>query len=174
MTPTPPLVERLRAKGSAGWCALGPDRSCGGCAHCIYTPLLREAAAALASRDKYIDACESMIRQHAKAADIFQPGGRFHECASFLLGDSAVVAGIAWLTAEYDRLTAALTAERAAREEAGRNYNGACQTIARMHEAATGRSGEAPIRGVVEDLADMRAERDALAAQVAARGDAPA
>ncbi|MGC5398064.1 hypothetical protein ACPXCP_20310 [Streptomyces sp. DT20] len=33
----------------------------------------------------------------------------------------------------------------------------ACRTIADMHEAATGRTGMGPIRGVVEDVADMRA-----------------
>ncbi|MDT0432785.1 hypothetical protein [Streptomyces salyersiae] len=32
----------------------------------------------------------------------------------------------------------------------------ACRTIAEMHEAATGRTGMGPIRGVVEDIADMR------------------
>ncbi|GHA28841.1 hypothetical protein GCM10010372_30880 [Streptomyces tauricus] len=33
----------------------------------------------------------------------------------------------------------------------------ACRTIAEMHEAATGRAGLGPIRGVVEDVADVRA-----------------
>src|SRR5690606_40106122 len=37
------------------------------------------------------------------------------------------------------------------------DYLKACQTIAAMHEAATGRTGEGPVRGVVEDVADMRA-----------------
>ncbi|MFI8200049.1 hypothetical protein ACIF6K_26595 [Streptomyces sp. NPDC085942] len=32
----------------------------------------------------------------------------------------------------------------------------ACKTIAEMHEAATGRTGMGPIRGVVEDVADVR------------------
>lgn len=47
------------------------------------------------------------------------------------------------------------------------DHLGACQTIAEMHAAATGRRGLAPIRGVVEDMADVRtamlraeAERD--------------
>ncbi|MFZ3556447.1 MULTISPECIES: hypothetical protein [unclassified Streptomyces] len=37
------------------------------------------------------------------------------------------------------------------------DYLRACATIAAMHEAATGRTGEAPTRGVVEDVADVRA-----------------
>lgn len=36
----------------------------------------------------------------------------------------------------------------------------ACKTIADMHEAATGRTGMGPIRGVVEDVADMRARAE--------------
>lgn len=41
--------------------------------------------------------------------------------------------------------------------EAKDNYNNACQTIAAMHEAALGeRTG--PIRGVVEDVADVRTQ----------------
>ena len=42
------------------------------------------------------------------------------------------------------------------------DYLRACQTIAAMHEAATGRTGEAPWLGVVEDVAALKAERDAL------------
>lgn len=44
--------------------------------------------------------------------------------------------------------------------DARRDYAGACQTVVLMHEAATGRKGEGPRRGVVEDCADVRAERD--------------
>lgn len=40
------------------------------------------------------------------------------------------------------------------------DYLRACQTIAAMHEAATGRTGEAPTLGVVEDVAALR--KDAL------------
>ncbi|MER7726409.1 hypothetical protein [Streptomyces sp. NPDC096323] len=36
----------------------------------------------------------------------------------------------------------------------------ACTTIADMHEAATGRTGMGPIRGVVEDVADVRARAE--------------
>lgn len=35
-------------------------------------------------------------------------------------------------------------------------YLSACGTIAAMHEAATGRTGEGPVRGVVEDVEDVR------------------
>lgn len=41
------------------------------------------------------------------------------------------------------------------------DYNHACVTIADMHAAATGRVGGS-IRGVVEDVQDLRAERDCL------------
>jgi chromosome segregation ATPase len=42
------------------------------------------------------------------------------------------------------------------RDEAKHNYEEACQTIAKMHEAAMG-SVCGPVRGVVEDVADVRA-----------------
>lgn len=57
------------------------------------------------------------------------------------------------LEAENDRL-------RADRDEARKNYDGACVTIALMHEAATGRKGEGPRRGVVEDVADAVREAE--------------
>ena len=44
------------------------------------------------------------------------------------------------------------------RERSREDYEHACQTIARMHEAATGVTGEAPRRGVVEDVQDLRDE----------------
>lgn len=43
-------------------------------------------------------------------------------------------------------------------EEQKRNYQGACVTIAKMYEAATGTNGCGPKRGVVEDLADLQAD----------------
>src|SRR5690606_16232319 len=45
----------------------------------------------------------------------------------------------------------------AERDELRSAYDRACKTIAAMHEAATGRTGEGPVRGVVEDVADVRA-----------------
>lgn len=60
----------------------------------------------------------------------------------------------------YEDVAAALTAlardletARQERDAAQSNYDGACRTIALMHEAATGRSGEGPHLGVVEDVA---------------------
>lgn len=50
---------------------------------------------------------------------------------------------------EVNRLTAELAEMRG-------NYEGACKTIADMHAAATGRTGLGPIRGVVEDVEDVR------------------
>ncbi|MFF9284848.1 coiled-coil domain-containing protein [Streptomyces griseosporeus] len=55
---------------------------------------------------------------------------------------------------------AADTAIREAEDEAKRfkaDYLNACQTIATMHAAATGYDDRGPVRGVVEDVADMRA-----------------
>lgn len=47
-------------------------------------------------------------------------------------------------------------------EEQKRNYQGACVTIAKMYEAATGTNGCGPKRGVVEDLADLQADHATL------------
>ncbi|MEU1082329.1 hypothetical protein ABZ368_19270 [Streptomyces sp. NPDC005908] len=52
------------------------------------------------------------------------------------------------------------------------DYLSACQTIAAMHEAATGRTGEGPVRGVVEDVADVRARMLAAEERLAAYVDA--
>ena len=71
----------------------------------------------------------------------------------------------------------ALTAAEQEHEFLKRDYQNACGTIAAMHEAATGRKGEAPIRGVVEDCADVRAaltaKDEALAAANVGRLDQP-
>ncbi|MFE4328713.1 hypothetical protein ACFRQM_04440 [Streptomyces sp. NPDC056831] len=42
----------------------------------------------------------------------------------------------------------------------------ACRTIAEMHEAATGRTGMGPVRGVVEDVADVRARAEKAEATI--------
>ncbi|MFH9295640.1 hypothetical protein [Streptomyces sp. NPDC017520] len=62
------------------------------------------------------------------------------------------------------------------KQNADRHYadhRAACRTIAEMHQAATGRTGMGPIRGVVEDVADVRARAEkaekALAAMEADR-----
>lgn len=58
----------------------------------------------------------------------------------------------AYLDAGSDPLAEALfDAERYKQD-----HLGACRTIAAMHAAATGRTGEGPIRGVVEDVEDVR------------------
>ena len=54
-----------------------------------------------------------------------------------------------------DVLTA-LTAKDAEIAALNADYLRACQTVAAMHEAATGRVGEAPRLGVVEDVAEVR------------------
>ncbi|MFJ7411603.1 hypothetical protein ACIQWZ_12415 [Streptomyces sp. NPDC098077] len=58
-----------------------------------------------------------------------------------------------------------------ARQDATRHrddYLAACRTIAEMHEAATGRKGMGPIRGVVEDVTDVRTRAQATEQQLAA------
>lgn len=68
-----------------------------------------------------------------------------------------------------ERAEADLAAARQERNEAQSNYDGACRTIALMHEAATGRSGEGPHLGVVEDVAAaVRAARAETWAEAAA------
>jgi hypothetical protein len=57
------------------------------------------------------------------------------------------------MTATQDSKTTELQAEIAALKV---DYLRACQTVAAMHEAATGRAGEAPWLGVVEDVAALR------------------
>lgn len=59
--------------------------------------------------------------------------------------------------------------DRASSAEA--DYHGACATIAEMHAAATGRVGEGPHRGVVEDVADVAARADRLATALADDND---
>lgn len=46
------------------------------------------------------------------------------------------------------------------------DYRHACATVAQMHAAATGRPGEGPRLGVIEDAAAVCAERDALRAEI--------
>lgn len=46
------------------------------------------------------------------------------------------------------------------------DYRNACKTVVQVHAAATGRPGEGPFLGVIEDAAAVCAERDALQAEV--------
>jgi hypothetical protein len=41
-------------------------------------------------------------------------------------------------------------------DQAKQDHMSACRLVADMHAAATGRPGEGPVRGVVEDVADLR------------------
>lgn len=50
--------------------------------------------------------------------------------------------------------------------ELRKNYEGACQTIASMHEAAVGEAGAGPRRGVVEDVQDVSDAAHHLASAV--------
>lgn len=63
--------------------------------------------------------------------------------------------------------------EAAAREQAQQDaerykadHLAACRTIAEIHKAATGRTGMGPVRGVVEDVADVRARAEQAAERV--------
>lgn len=91
---------------------------------------VEDAAAALTaiSRDlemarQHIKACEAMIREHAEAAAIFQPGGRLHDRANLILGRSSVVEGIAWLVAQLDQSDAAV------REARAETWEAACKLV---------------------------------------------
>ncbi|MGW9385387.1 hypothetical protein [Streptomyces globisporus] len=67
------------------------------------------------------------------------------------------------LTAAAGQLDVAERARDAAEQDAERfkaDHEAACRTIAEMHEAATGRTGMGPIRGVVEDVSDVRARAE--------------
>ena len=57
--------------------------------------------------------------------------------------------------AERDALRAEVERLRA-------DYGNACKAVVQAHAAATGRPGEGPFLGVIEDVAAVRAERDAL------------
>ncbi len=46
------------------------------------------------------------------------------------------------------------------------DYLDACECVAEMHGAAVGNWGDAPRRGVVEDVEDLRSQRDAALAEV--------
>ena len=42
------------------------------------------------------------------------------------------------------------------------DHSALCVTLARMHEAATGVRGSGPVRGLVEDIEDLKEDRDTL------------
>ncbi len=54
-------------------------------------------------------------------------------------------------------------AAEADRDRFKRDHLSACELIAEMHGAAVGEFGDAPKRGVLEDVQDLRADRDRLA-----------
>lgn len=60
------------------------------------------------------------------------------------------------LEANIARLTRERDEAREERDRARRDHEGACQLVAKMHHAATG-AVSGPARGVVEDVADVRA-----------------
>lgn len=59
---------------------------------------------------------------------------------------------------DWPAITPGIEALAAERDAARADNIRACETIADMLAAATGRHGEGPVRGVVEDVADVRAE----------------
>lgn len=78
-----------------------------------------------------------------------------------LLGDlfdgDLIIDDIPWLLSHLEAVT-----KESERYKA--DYEGACQTVALMHEAAAGEV-RGPNRGVVEDIADLRKERDQARAE---------
>ncbi|MFJ2909377.1 hypothetical protein ACIO8F_08065 [Streptomyces sp. NPDC087228] len=76
---------------------------------------------------------------------------------------AAHIASEATLQRQIDEQAAELDRTRDRAEQAEQDaerykadHLAACRTIAEMHEAATGRTGMGPVRGVVEDVADVR------------------
>lgn len=68
--------------------------------------------------------------------------------------------------AEHAKLSVQLEDAERERDEHKQNYLGACTTIAAMHAAAVGRNDEGPIRGVVEDVEDVRLRAEQAEAEV--------
>jgi hypothetical protein len=58
----------------------------------------------LESEKKQKDFYISTIREHARAADIFQCGGKYAKEAELPIGDSCVVEGIKWMDSEIELL----------------------------------------------------------------------
>ncbi|MBQ0827674.1 hypothetical protein [Streptomyces tagetis] len=94
-------------------------------------------------------ALEAAERYRQAAADTFQ--GRL--AAIRQQTAEGLVAGFEELQQDAERYKA--------------DYLSACATIAAMHEAATGRTGLGPIRGVVEDVADMRVRAEQAESAIA-------
>lgn len=57
---------------------------------------------------------------------------------------------------------ARLAQAEAERDALRANYSKVCKLVADMHASATGRPGEGPRLGVIEDVTAVRVERDAL------------
>ena len=69
-----------------------------------------------------------------------------------------------WKPVDIRKLLNEVSELRVERDEMKGNYLRACQTVAAMHAAATGKPGDGPRRGVVEDIEDLRAEKERLQA----------
>jgi hypothetical protein len=69
------------------------------------------------------------------------------------VSDSEVIPNEMAMTISYKGQNYVLQAEA---EEYKASHQRACETIAQMYEAGTGRKGQGPIRGVVEDVRDAR------------------
>ncbi|WP_406412102.1 hypothetical protein [Streptomyces halstedii] len=73
---------------------------------------------------------------------------------------SAALSAIRGRAANCRELIARAKAAEVDAERFKADHLAACRTIADMHEAATGRPGKGPVRGVVEDVADVRARAE--------------
>ncbi|MFE1070979.1 hypothetical protein ACFW5W_07085 [Streptomyces sp. NPDC058783] len=117
---------------------------------------IREGDAARASERGQQRAMEEH-RQRVEAADEaireLEQRAEQAEAQAKILGET----GLRYQQRAWDAEGRARDAEQAEAERYKADYLNACKTIADMHAAATGRTGEGPERGVVEDVGDVRA-----------------
>lgn len=102
-----------------------------------------------------IDDPEAGLSSSAESLDLLLTG--YHR-AEVMLAEDVIRVGTARVhhaASEYARMAIDLADTRRDLDEMRGAYERACQTIAAMHEAAVGEV-RGPVRGVVEDVADVR------------------
>lgn len=109
--------------------------------------------------------CRDMATAEQRVAELEADRDAVHEALSLAPGQLHDVA-VSAILGRGHTIGELIQRAKAAEADAERfkaDHLAACKTIADMHEAATGRTGMGPIRGVVEDVADVRARAERLA-----------